>query len=63
VGASEFTHEDHLSKTYRATFRCLGAMATIRQIRTTKDGVLVCFSDDMLDRCLAAYGDFIKSRG
>lgn len=54
-GASEFAHENTL-EAYRATFE-LGADGNEIDIRTTKDGVLVCFHDDMLDRILAAYGD------
>lgn len=54
-GASEFAHENTL-EAYRATFE-LGADGNEIDIRSTKDGVLVCFHDDMLDRILAAYGD------
>ena len=54
-GAAEFAHENTL-EAYRATFE-LGADGNEIDIRSTKDGVLVCFHDDMLDRILAAYGD------
>jgi hypothetical protein len=54
-GASEFAHENTL-EAYRATFE-LGADGNEIDIRLTKDGELVCFHDDMLDRILAAYGD------
>jgi hypothetical protein len=54
-GASEFAHENTL-EAYRATFE-LGADGNEIDIRATKDGVLVCFHDDMLDRLLEAFGD------
>lgn len=54
-GASEFAHENTL-EAYRATFE-LGGDGNEIDIRATKDGVLVCFHDDMLDRILEAYGD------
>jgi hypothetical protein len=54
-GASEFAHENTL-EAYRATFE-LGADGNEVDIRETKDGVLVCFHDDMLDQILVAYGD------
>lgn len=54
-GASEFAHENTL-EAYRATFE-LGGDGNEIDIRQTKDGVLVCFHDDMLDRILEAYGD------
>jgi hypothetical protein len=54
-GASEFAHENTL-EAFRATFE-LGADGNEIDIRETKDGVLVCFHDDMLDQILAAYGD------
>jgi glycerophosphoryl diester phosphodiesterase len=54
-GASEFAHENTL-EAYRATFE-LGADGNEIDIRETKDGVLVCFHDDILDLILAAYGD------
>src|SRR6186997_3719857 len=54
-GASEFAHENTL-EAYRATFE-LGADGNEIDIRRTKDGVLVCFHDDMLDRILDVYGD------
>jgi hypothetical protein len=54
-GASEFAHENTL-EAYRATFE-LGGDGNEIDIRQTKDGVLVCFHDDMLDRILPAYGD------
>jgi hypothetical protein len=41
---------------FRATFE-LGADGNEFDIRATKDGVLVVFHDDMLDRLLEAYGD------
>lgn len=53
-GAVEFAHENTL-EAYRASFE-LGADGNEIDIRRTKDGVLVCFHDDMLDRLLAAYG-------
>ena len=54
-GASEFAHENTL-EAYRATFE-LGGDGNEIDIRGTKDGVLVCFHDDMLDQRLEAYGD------
>jgi hypothetical protein len=54
-GASEFAHENTL-EAYRATIE-LGADGNEIDIRETKDGVLVCFHDDILDLLLAAYGD------
>jgi Glycerophosphoryl diester phosphodiesterase family len=54
-GAAEFAHENTL-EAYRATFE-LGGDGNEIDIRATKDGVLVCFHDDMLDQQLAAYGD------
>jgi Glycerophosphoryl diester phosphodiesterase family len=54
-GASEFAHENTL-EAYRASFE-LGADGNEIDIRATKDGVLVCFHDDMLDQLLVAYGD------
>ncbi len=54
-GASEFAHENTL-EAYRATFE-LGADGNEIDIRMTKDNVLVCFHDDMLDHLLEAYGD------
>src|SRR6478736_439350 len=51
-GASEFAHENTL-EAYRATFE-LGADGNEIDIRSTRDGVLVCFHDDMLDRILEA---------
>lgn len=54
-GASEFAHENTL-EAYRATFE-LGADGNEIDIRSTRDGVLVCFHDDMLDHLLEAYGD------
>lgn len=53
-GAAEFAHENTL-EAYRASFE-LGADGNEIDIRRTKDGVLVCFHDDMLDQLLAAYG-------
>jgi len=54
-GASEFAHENTL-EAFRATFE-LGGDGNEFDIRLTKDGVLVVFHDDMLDRLLEAYGD------
>ncbi len=54
-GAVEFAHENTL-EAYRAAFE-LGADGNEIDIRSTKDGVLVCFHDDMLDHLLDAYGD------
>lgn len=54
-GAAEFAHENTL-EAYRAALE-LGATGNEIDIRRTKDGVLVCFHDDMLDRTLEAYGD------
>lgn len=54
-GSSEFAHENTL-EAFRATFE-LGGDGNEFDIRLTKDGVLVVFHDDMLDRLLAAYGD------
>src|SRR6266480_7799860 len=54
-GASEYAHENTL-EAYRATFE-LGGDGNEFDIRVTKDGVLVVFHDDMLDRLLEAYGD------
>ena len=54
-GAVEFAHENTL-EAYRASFD-LGADGNEIDIRGTKDGVLVCFHDDMLDGLLEAYGD------
>jgi hypothetical protein len=54
-GTSEHAHENTL-EAYRATFE-LGGDGNEIDIRATKDGVLVCFHDDMLDRLLEAYGD------
>ena len=53
-GASEFAHENTL-EAFRATFE-LGGDGNEFDIRLTKDGVLVVFHDDMLDRLLEAYG-------
>src|SRR5215211_3350910 len=54
-GASEHAQENTL-EAFRATFY-LGGDGNEIDIRTTSDGVLVCFHDDMLDRHLEAYGD------
>src|SRR5262245_41136726 len=54
-GASEHAHENTL-EAYRATFE-LGGDGNEIDIRRTRDGVLVCFHDDMLDRLLEAYGE------
>jgi hypothetical protein len=54
-GSSEFAHENTL-EAFRATFE-LGGDGNEFDIRQTKDGVLVVFHDDMLDRLLIAYGD------
>lgn len=53
-GALEFAHENTL-EAYRAALE-LGADGNEIDIRRTRDGVLVCFHDDMLDHLLAAYG-------
>src|SRR6187397_1121726 len=47
-GASEFAHENTL-EAYRATFE-LGGDGNEFDVRATRDGVLVVFHDDMLDR-------------
>src|SRR5262245_57346473 len=54
-GASEHAHENTL-EAFRATFE-LGGDGNEFDIRVTKDGVLVVFHDDMLDRLLEAHGD------
>lgn len=54
-GASEFAHENTL-EAYRATFE-LGGDGNEIDIRSTRDGVLVCFHDDMLDRLTDGWGD------
>ncbi len=54
-GASEFAHENTL-EAYRASLE-LGADGNEIDIRATRDGVLVCFHDDMLDHILDAFGD------
>ncbi|MDP6443509.1 MAG: glycerophosphodiester phosphodiesterase family protein [Pirellulaceae bacterium] len=54
-GAVEFAHENTL-EAYRAAFE-LGADGNEIDIRATRDGVLVCFHDDMLDHLLHGYGD------
>jgi hypothetical protein len=54
-GASEHAHENTL-EAFRATFE-LGGDGNEFDIRATRDGVLVVFHDDMLDRLLQAYGD------
>jgi len=54
-GASEFAHENTL-EAYRASLE-LGADGNEIDIRATRDGVLVCFHDDMLDQLLDAFGD------
>src|SRR5579872_814178 len=54
-GASEFAHENTL-EAYRAAFE-LGADGNEIDIRVTRDGVLVCFHDDMLDHLIEAFGD------
>ena len=54
-GSSEFAHENTL-EAFRATFE-LGGDGNEIDIRSTKDGALVAFHDDMLDRLLDAYGD------
>jgi hypothetical protein len=54
-GACEAAHENTL-EAFRATFE-LGGDGNEFDIRRTKDGVLVIFHDDMLDRLLDAYGD------
>ena len=54
-GSSEFYHENTL-EAFRTSFE-LGADGNEFDIRMTRDGVLVVFHDDMLDRILEAYGD------
>src|ERR1043166_7059558 len=54
-GASEHAHENTL-EAFRATFE-LGGDGNEFDIRRTKDGVLVVFHDDMLERLLEAHGD------
>lgn len=54
-GSSEFAHENTL-EAYRASFD-LGADGNEIDIRVTRDGVLVCFHDDLLDHLLEAFGD------
>jgi hypothetical protein len=54
-GASEHAHENTL-EAFRATFELAGDGNEF-DIRASKDGVLVVFHDDMLDRLLEAYGD------
>ncbi len=54
-GSLEFAHENTL-EAYRATFD-LGGDGNEIDIHATKDGVLICFHDDMLDHLLEAYGD------
>jgi hypothetical protein len=54
-GASEFAHENTL-EAYRAALE-LGADGNEIDIRATRDGVLVCFHDDMLDQLLDTFGD------
>jgi hypothetical protein len=55
-GTGELAHEVTL-ESYRATFE-LGADGHDIDVRASKDGVLVCFHDDMLDQQLDdAYGD------
>jgi glycerophosphoryl diester phosphodiesterase len=54
-GSAEFAHENTL-EAYRASFD-LGADGNEIDIRATKDGILICFHDDMLDQLLEAYGD------
>src|SRR3954452_3028243 len=51
-GSSELAHENTL-EAYRATFE-LGGDGNEFDLRTTKDGVLVVFHDDMLDQRLHA---------
>jgi homoserine O-acetyltransferase len=54
-GSSEHAFENTL-EAFRATFE-LGGDGNEFDIRLTRDGVLVVFHDDMLDRRLEAYGD------
>jgi hypothetical protein len=54
-GSSEFAHENTL-EAYRASLE-LRADGNEIDIRATRDGVLVCFHDDMLDHRLEAIGD------
>ncbi|MCI0381048.1 MAG: glycerophosphodiester phosphodiesterase family protein [Gemmataceae bacterium] len=53
-GAHEFAVENTM-EAYRAALE-LGADGNEIDIRMTKDGVVVCFHDDMLDRLLEGYG-------
>ena len=59
-GASEFAQENTL-EAFRATFE-LGGDGNEIDIRSTQDGVLICFHDDMLDQHLQAYGDVAEWR-
>ena len=54
-GSFEFAKENTL-EAYRATFE-LGGDGNEIDIRKTKDGILVCFHDDMLDFQLKSFGD------
>jgi|GEM_PF-6139185 len=54
-GSAEFAQENTL-EAYRATFE-LGGDGNEVDIRTTRDGVLVHFHDDMLDFHLEGFGD------
>lgn len=54
-GAAEFAHENTL-EAYRAALE-LGADGSEIDVRATRDGVLICFHDDMLDHLLDAIGD------
>jgi hypothetical protein len=54
-GASEFAHENTL-EAYRATLE-LGGDGNEIDIRTTKDGVLVCLHDDTIEAHLKGFGD------
>lgn len=54
-GASEFAHENTL-EAYRATLE-LGGDGNEIDIRTTRDGVLVCLHDDTIEAILNGFGD------
>ena len=54
-GSAQFAKENTL-EAYRTTFE-LGGDGNEIDIRKTKDGILVCFHDDMLDFQLQSFGD------
>src|SRR4029077_19269865 len=54
-GSSQFAHENTLEAS-RGKFE-LGADGNEMDIRRTRDGVLVCFHDDMLDQLVDGFGD------